>query len=76
MAITFVFTDEEENRAKKMDINYMRLEHTTEEDLFNTIDDPFMSILMPFFKDTHERELLVQDFKNQVIRRKVWTGCE
>jgi len=74
MAIVFVFTDEEDARAKELGVNIMKLKDTTDEALFKMLDDPFFSIFMPFFKDKKEREEIVTSFHNQVIMRKIWKG--
>ena len=76
MAIVFVFTDEEDKRAKKLGVNTMRLEDTKLETLQKFVSDPFLTIFMPFLKDKKEFKELETNFRNQVIMREIWTGTK
>ena len=72
MAIIFVFTDDEEARAKALGVNYMHLKDTSIESLEKMINDPFVLIFMPFLKSKKEIEEIRANFKNQVAMREIW----
>jgi len=74
MAVVFVFTDEEEARAKKLNVNYMRLHGETDEALNKMLDDVSIKIFMPFLSDSKEREELFTNFHNQIVMRNIWKG--
>lgn len=74
MAVVFVFTDEEEKRAKKLGVNIIKLKDTKIETLQKLISDPITLIFMPFFKDKKELEELETNFRNQVVMREIWSG--
>jgi len=74
MAIVFVFTDEEDKRAKEHGVNTIKLKDTKIETLQEFVSDPFVTIFMPFFKDKKELEELETNFRNQVLMREIWSG--
>jgi hypothetical protein len=74
MAIIFVFTDREEERAKELGVNHVRLYDTSRESLNKILNDPFIKILMPFLSDEKERAELIANFENQIVMRKIWRG--
>jgi Ulp1 family protease len=74
MAMTFVFDDDEMQRAKDKGINFTRLKDTTEESLNKMLNDSIINIFMPFLKEEKENEEIRQDFHNQIIMREIWSG--
>jgi hypothetical protein len=74
MAIIFVFTDEEEQRAKELGVNYFKLKDTTDKSLDNFLNNSILLMFMPFLNDPKEKEELRTNFNNQVIMRKIWKG--
>lgn len=76
MAIVFVFTDREEERAKELGVNHVRLYDTSMESLDKMLNNPILKIVMPFLSDEKERRELIINFQNQVAMRKIWLGEE
>ena len=76
MAIVFVFNDEEDNRAKELGVNVMKLKDTTDESLTAMLNEPMVAIFMPFLQEKEEKEKLFENFHNQIAMRKIWTGKE
>lgn len=74
MAKVFVFTDEEEARAKEMEVNYFRLKDTSDESLEAVWKDPFITIFMPFLLEKEQQDKIMMDFHNQIAMRKIWKG--
>jgi hypothetical protein len=76
MAIVFVFNDEEDNRAKELGVNVMKLKDTTDESLTHMLNEPMVAIFMPFLQEPEEKKKLFDNFHNQIVMRKIWTGKE
>ena len=74
MAIIFVFTDREQERAKELGVNHVRLYDTSKESFDKMLNDPMIKIIMPFLSDEKERRELEINFGNQVMMRKIWRG--